>query len=356
MIVSTNGTPAADSSRHQYFYIDALARLRALPGITSASFINHRPFDGDMWGFPFHVEGRPVPRPGESPTAMYRVVFPGYFATMRIPILRGRDIAETDRLDAPAVVVINEYMAKTLWPGEDPIGKRITAGDSTWMRVVGVTKNDVRGDWAAPPDNEIFLPFFQRRAYMNGTGASRAMTLVARVSCDRAECDAGAAAASIRAAIRGVEHNAPISAVRTMTALANEANAEPRFNLVLLTAFAVIAVVLAAVGIYGVMSYSVSRRTHEIGIRIALGAEPSAVMRSVVGRGIALAGIGAAAGLALAFPLTQMMQSILYGVRPTDAVTFSSVTLLLLAVALVATVFPARRATRADPLIALRTD
>jgi putative ABC transport system permease protein len=247
-------------------------------------------------------------------------------------------------------------MAKTLWPGMDPVGKRITFDDTTWVTVVGVTKNDVRGDWSAPPDNEMFLPFFQRRAYMNGTGASRAMTLVARVSCHRASCDATALASPIRAAIRSAERNVAISGLRSMTALADEANAEPRFYLVLLTAFAVIAVALAAVGIYGVMSYSVSRRTHEIGIRVALGADPSAVMRDVVRSGIALAGSGAVAGLVLAFGLTGMMRSILYGVRPTDAVTFSSVTSLLLGVAFVASFLPARRAARADPLTALRSD
>lgn len=356
MVVSTVGTPAADSSRHAAFYIDALARVKAIPGVVDASYINHRPLDGDMWGFPFHVEGRPIPKPGASPRATYRVVFPGYFATMRIPILRGRDVAATDRSDAPPVVVINEYMARAHWPGEDAIGKRITLDDSTWVTVVGVVKNAVRGDLAEPPAEEMYFPFAQQRAYVNGTGASRAMTLVARVSCTGGDCDAARFAGPIRAAIRGVERGAPISAVTTMSALVAAATAEPRFYVALLAAFATVAMVLAAVGIYAVMSYAVSRRTHEIGIRMALGAEPSSVLRSVVRQGLALAAIGAGAGLMAAVALTRLMRGILFGVSPTDVITLASVTVLLCCVAVVASLAPALRAVRIDPLIALRSE
>jgi putative ABC transport system permease protein len=182
------------------------------------------------------------------------------------------------------------------------------------------------------------------------------MTLVARVACDRSECDAGAAAPPIRAAIRGAERNAPISAVQTMRALVDDATAESRFYLVLLTAFAAIALSLAAVGIYGVMSYSVSRRTHEIGIRIALGADPWSVLGIVVRQGLSLAVIGAGVGLVVAFAFTRLMRGILYGVAPTDALTFLSVTAVLVGVAAVASLVPARRATRIDPLDALRSD
>ena len=356
MIVSTAGTPAADSSRHQQFYIEALSQVRALPGVASASYINHRPLDGDVWGFPFRAESRAHPKTGDWPTATYRVVFPEYFATMGIPILRGRDIAETDRADAPNVVVVNESFANAQWPAGDAIGKRITFDDSTWMTVVGIVRNHVSDQLSAAPRPEMFLPFRQQRAYVNGTGASRAMTLVARLACDRAECDASKFAPPIRAAIHRAERNAPISAVTTMQKLVADATAEPRFYLVLLTAFAAIAVILAAVGIYGVMSYAVSRRTHEIGIRIALGAAPSSVVRVIVRQAITLAAAGAAIGLVAAFALTRMMRGILYGVTPTDAVTFVAVTMLLLGVAILASLIPARRATRVDPLVALRTD
>jgi uncharacterized membrane protein YqjE len=274
---------------------------------------------------------------------------------MRIPILRGRDVAETDRLDTPGVVVINEFMAKTHWPGLDPIGRRITLDDSSWLTVVGIVKDNVRESLSAPHEEEMFLAFAQRPGYLRGLGASRTMTLVARVACLRAECDASALVAPIREAIRSVERNAPISAVATFGALARTATAESRFYLLLLAAFAAIAVVLAAIGIYGVMAYAVSRRTHEIGIRIALGAEPGSVMRAVVGEGVSMASIGAAVGLATAFGLTRLMRGILYGVSPFDVWTFAAVTALLIAVALVATLVPARRATRVDPLVALRS-
>jgi putative ABC transport system permease protein len=356
MIVSTVGTPASDSGRHETFYVDALARVKALPGVADASYINHLPIAGDIWGLPFHIEGRPAPKPGESPTAAYRVVFPGYFGTMRLPILRGRDISASDRLDTPPVVVINEFMARRHWPGEDAVGKRITLDDSTWVTIVGIAKNDVRQDWAAPPEEEIFLPFAQQRGYVNGSGPRGSMTLVARVACNASECDASMLANPIRAAIRGVEARAPISAVRTMRSVVDEATAEPRFYLVLLVAFAGVAVALAAVGIYAVMSYTVARRTHEIGIRLALGAEPGSVVRQVVVQGVAVAGAGAGVGVVLALALTRLMRGILYGVTSTDATTFVAVTAMLFGIALLASVLPALRATRIDPLVALRSD
>jgi putative ABC transport system permease protein len=356
MVVSTAGTPAADSTRHESFYLEALDRVRAVPGVEAASWINHRPIDGDEWGFPFRLEGQPIPRPGESPTATYRVVAPGYFETMRIPILRGRDIHASDRADAPGVVVINEFMAKKHWPGRDPIGQRLTIDGKAWLTVIGLAKNDVREQWSAPAEEEFFLPFAQERSYAQGRGASRTMTLVARASCRKAPCSAGDLAAPIRTAIRSVERGAPISAVTSMTALVDSATAEPRFYLLLLAGFAAIAVLLAAVGIYGVMSFAVSRRLHEIGIRIALGARPSSVMRDVVTQGLGVASAGAGAGLAASLALSRLMRGVLYGVRPTDALTFILVTGLLLLVAAVATLLPARRATRVDPLVALRAE
>jgi putative ABC transport system permease protein len=242
-------------------------------------------------------------------------------------------------------------MAKTHWPNEDAVGKRIAITDSTWVTIVGVVKNAVRDRWGAPPEEEMYLPFFQQPRYINGGY----MTLVARVSCGNARCDAAAFANQVRGAIRSVEPNAPISAVQTMSSVAADATASERFYLVLLAAFATIAVVLAAVGIYGVMNYTVSRRTHEIGIRIALGAEPASVLGVIAREGLSLAMMGAGAGLIVAFALTRLMRSILYGVTPTDVFTFVGVTVFLIAVALVASLIPAYRATRVDPLTALRS-
>jgi putative ABC transport system permease protein len=358
MTISVTGTKVDVVGGRPAFFADALARVRAIPGIESAGYINHLPIAGDQWGFPFAVEGRPKPKPGEAPTAAYRVVFPGYFRPMRIPILRGRDVSDADRLGAPQVVVINEFMAKTHWPGEDPIGKRISIDDSTWITVVGVAKNTVREQWAAPAEEEMFLPFAQSKSFLTNTAARFGyLTLVARASCDpRRQCDAAALAAPIATAVRGIERNVAISALQTMTAVVGGATAESRFYVMLLSAFAAIALALAAVGIYGVMSYSVSRRTHEIGIRIALGAERSSVLRLVVGQGTRVAAIGAVAGVIAAFALTRMMSKLLYGIAPSDPITFVVVTVVLCAVAVVASYLPARRAARIDPLAALRSD
>ena len=190
-------------------------------------------------------------------------------------------------------MVINEYMAKTHWPGEDAIGKRITMDDSTWVTIVGITKNTVRSSWAAPASEEFFFPFYQSRYFTDDASHYSSFTLVARASCRaQARCDASALAMPIVSQIRAIDRNIPISVVETMSSAVAGATAESRFYLVLLATFAAIALTLAAVGIYGVISYSVSRRTHEIGIRIALGAQPSTVRWFIVRQGMSLSIIG----------------------------------------------------------------
>ena len=358
MIVSTSGTKEADPRLRQAFFADALDRVRATPGVESASYINHLPIAGDSWGFSFRIEGRPKPAPGDSPSAIYRVVFPGYFRAMRIPLLRGRDIVNSDRIDAAPVVIINEIMAKRHWPNDDALGKRISIDDSTWATVVGIAKNMVQQDWGAPPEPEMFFPYAQQRVFLTGTASRYAyLTLVARVACGaRERCNPAAFTTPIIRAIREIDRNVPISNVQTMSSVANQATAESRFYLVLLGAFAAIALTLAAVGIYGVMSYSVTRRTHEIGIRIALGAEQGTVLRFIVRQGMTVALVGAGVGLVAALALTRLMGRLLFGVGPTDPTTFAVVTTTLCAVALAASYLPARRATRVDPLTALRSD
>ncbi|MEP6491519.1 MAG: ABC transporter permease [bacterium] len=358
MTISVSGTKEGEPRLRQAFFTDALTRVRSVPGLESASYTNHLPIAGDEWGLPFGIEGRPKPKPGEWPSATFRVVYPGYFHTMRIPLLRGRDVTGADRDGSQKVVVINEFMASKHWPGENVIGKRITVGDTSLVTIVGVAKNIVREQWSAPAEEEVFLPFAQVQGFQTDPGSHYGyLTLVARASCSASErCDATMFAAPIVAAVRSIDRNVAISAVQTMDAVVNDATAESRFYVVLLAAFAAIAVVLAAVGIYGVMSYSVSRRTHEIGIRIALGAEPSSVLAFIVGQGMRLAMFGAGAGLVAAFGLTRLMRGLLYGVGATDPATFVVVTMTLCAVALAASYLPARRATRIDPLVALRTD
>ena len=357
MSISTAGSAEADSSVRAGFFAEVLARVRAIPGVEAAGYINHLPIDGDQWGRSFVVEGRPKPKPGDMPGAVYRVVHPGYFQSMRIPVVRGRDVSDRDRAGSPPVVVINEFMAKTFWPGEDPIGKRIALGDAEWLTVAGVTKNTVIQQLSAPPESELFLPYSQSPYPRSPEAHFQYLTLTVRVRCPRSGvCDPSTFASPITTVVRTIDGKVAISAVQSMRHVLDQATAEPRFYLVLLAAFAGIALVLAAVGIYGVMSYSVSRRTHEIGIRMALGATASSVERAVIQRGMSLALAGTGIGIVGALLLTRMMAGLLYGVAPSDATTFVAVTAMLGGVALVASYLPARRATRIDPLIALRSD
>jgi putative ABC transport system permease protein len=354
LVVSVAGTASAEPSRRSAFFEDVVRDAAALPGVTSASAINHLPLAGDIWGWPFRVEGRPAPKEGEEEFATYRVVLPGYFRTMGIPLRRGRDVSDQDRAGAPGVVVVNEALAARHWPGEDPIGKRLALADRepapTWLTVVGVVKDTVRGRWGAPPEDELFLPYPQVKKYVEDPSSHFAyLTLVVRTVGDPA-----ALAPALRSAVWARERNAPISEVRVLEEVVEEATARPRFYVVLLGAFAGVALALAAIGIYAVITFAVARRTNEIGIRMALGAEPGDVVRLVVGHGLLVGLAGALAGLLGAFALTRLMSTMLYGVGSHDPLTFASVVAVLAAAALLASYLPARRATRIDPLRALR--
>jgi putative ABC transport system permease protein len=356
MEVSVAGTAQAEPGRRLVLYPEIVERLRALPGVRTAGAINHLPIAGDIWGFPYRIEGRPKPRPGESPVATYRAVLPGYFETMRLPILRGRGIAETDGPTAPGVVVVNEFLAKRVWPGEDPIGKRIDLDGSdespAWVTVVGVVKNAVREEWSEPPDDEVYLSALQRPALLGSPHTQEAyLTFVVRT-----DGDAAALAPSLRAAVAGIDRTLPVSEVQTMEHVVSLATARPRFQTQLLVIFGAVAAALAAAGIYGVMSYVVARRTREIGVRMALGADSPRVLRLVVGEALGVAAAGAAAGLAGALVLTRLMRSVLYSVRPGDPLTYAGVAALLLSIAFAASYLPARRAARIDPVDALRRD
>jgi predicted permease len=353
MVVGVGATEVGTSGRTANFYQQVLQEVSAVPGVESASAINHLPLAGDQWGLSFHIEGRPLERPGEAPDATYRVVFPGYFRTMQIPILRGRDVRESDNLSAARVVVINDYLAHQYWPGEDPIGKRITLDDPTanpsWLTVVGVVKNTVRGSWVDPPAEEVFLPYLQTLSAENPAPSSAYITVVVRTVGDPA-----ALAPAMRATIHALDRSAPVSEVQTMERVVAEATGQSRFYLVLLGTFAAVALVLAGVGIYGVMSHVVSRRAREIGIRMALGAERSEVIRMVIWQGMFSALFGLAVGLVAALGLTRLLANLLYSVKPADPGTFVIASVALALVALGASYIPARRAARVDPMVALR--
>jgi len=356
MEVSVAGTRQAEIGRRPVLYREILERFAAVRGVRSAGAINHVPIAGDIWGWPYQIEGRPRPRPGESPTAAYRAVMPGYFATMRLPILRGRDVALTDTSDAPGVVLVNAFLAGRVWPHQDPIGKRIALDgpddNPSWLTVIGVVKNAVQSNWAADPDDEVYLSLLQRRALMESPQPQEAyVTFVARTDWDPA-----ALVPSLRAAVWGIDRTLPISEVHTMQEIVSSANGRARFQTLLLAAFAAASALLSAIGIYGVMSYAVSKRTREIGVRMALGADPADVLRLVVKQGMAVALAGAGAGLAAALLLTRLMSSLLYGVGPADPATYAGVAAMLLTIALCASYLPARRAAHLDPMKALRSE
>ena len=330
-----------------------MQRIRNLPGVTAAGAINHLPLAGDMWGRSFNIEGRPKPRPGESPVAIYRIVMPGYFEAMRLPLRRGRAISEHDDRRGPAIVVINERVARAYWPGENPIGKRIRLTDEkTWLTVVGVAADAKQSEWAAAPMPEIYLAALQSKDYLNDAGAHMAyITLVLRSAGDP-----GDLAAAVKQTVWSFDRNLPISEVSTMERVVANANAQPRFEMFLLGVFASIALVLAAVGIYGVINYSVSRRKREIGIRMSLGATRASVIRMVMRQGIVQALTGAAFGVAGALLLSNLMARMLYGVKPTDLPTFAAVAVVLIAAALLASWIPARKAAQIEPTEALRSE
>jgi putative ABC transport system permease protein len=362
-IVSVEGTGEAPSGTRTAFYRHVMDAARSTPGVVSASMINHLPIAGDEWKWRFWVEGRPIPKPGQGNNAVYRVVMPGYFHTMRLPLVRGRDFTTEDRTGAPGVVIVDEDLASHMWPGEDPIGKRITLDkpDSMpqWLTIVGESRNAAVEAVDEPPKFEMYLPYLQNDDFENSmSGHFEYMTLVLRVACaeSRTECDAGRAAGAMRREIARIDPHVPVTAVQTMDDVMRLATARDRFYLVLMLVFAVVALVLAAVGIYGVTSYAVARRTHEIGLRLALGASPGRLLARVVGEGLAVALAGAALGVLGSLALTRVLAGVLFGVSPRDPATFAIAALLLCGVAFVATYLPARRATRVAPLTALRAE
>lgn len=360
-VVSVAGTQEESGARRENFYRDLLSKLRTMPGVKAAGAINHLPLAGDLWDRSFQIEGRPKPRPGEWPGAVYRIVMPGYFETMQISLRRGRTITDRDDTRSAKVVLINERAADEYWPGEPPIGKRIAlaAEDGAapdWLTVIGVVRNAKQEDWAANPYPEMYLAALQTPEFLGlGTGGigthMNYITLVVRGEGDPAKLTS-----AMRQTIWSIDRNLTISQVTTMTEAIHDATAQPRFEMLLLGLFGTVALILAAIGIYGVMNYSVSRRTREIGIRLSLGASRADVLRMVIRQGMIQALAGTIAGLAGAIFLTKLMGKMLYGVKPTDAATFVGVSLLLIAAAVLAASIPAQRAAKIEPVRALRAE
>ena len=326
------------------FVQQLLQRTSEVPGVASVAAVNILPLSGNGRESSFTIDGRPTPPEGQEPEAEASTVTPDYFRTMGIPLMRGRAFVEGDKKDAPPVVIISEALARANFAGEDPLGKRLVIRDDMPpFEIVGIV-GDIRHEKLETETHpEYYLSFYQI--------PERQVNLVVRAA-------AGAEAASlqmtVRSAIKQLDKDQLIWEMKTMEQWRAESVARRRFNMMLLGIFASLALLLAAVGIYGVMSYSVTQRTHEIGIRMALGASARDVIRMVVGQGMTLALTGVGAGLLAAFGVTRVMSSLLYGVTATDALTFSAVTLGLTGLALLACLIPALRATRVDPMTALR--
>ena len=344
-------TPDADypdGARQSAFYSEVLRRVAALPGVEAAAATTDLPMSGTDSYLGFQIEGRPPTGPGEGPESGLHQVTPDYFSALGIPILRGRPLLPSDAEGAPSVKVVSKTLADRYWPGEDPIGKRISYGtdeknEPQWSTVVGVAGDVRQKGLHAEPRPEAYTSSLQ--------WPSRYMTLIVRSPLDPA-----ALAESVRRELRAVDPNVPAYSVKTLREVMDGSLAARRFNMTLLAVFAFVALALASVGLYGVIAYTVNQRTHEIGVRMALGASRSDILRLVVGQGMALAVGGVVLGLGGALALTRLLSSLLAGVGTTDLPTYGLTGLLLTVVAFLACYVPARRAARVDPMAALRSE
>jgi predicted permease len=351
MTISVAGRPELVGASREALYRNVVERVEAVPGVRQASLTNHLPLAGDIWGQSIAIEGRPLAAPGKEINSIYRDARPNYFSTMRAQLLKGRDFNDRDTADAPPVVIINETLAKHEFPNQDPIGKRLTLGDPSknarWRTIIGVIK-DVRQHWSGKPDNEFYLAFVQDPTFY---AQFPSMTLVVRT-----DIDAGSLTRAVKSAVWSVDRNLPLSEVQTVEHAIGNSTWQSRFSLMLVGLFSALALALAMIGIYGVMAYEVAQSTHEIGIRMALGAARRGIVLMIARQSLTVALIGIVCGLAAAAGLVRLMKAMLYQVDALDPVTFAAVALLVLIVAMGAALIPARAAMNVDPMIALRRE
>ena len=327
-----------DPQKRIAFWDELLPKLESLPGVISVGAITGLPIKSSAYGGGFIPEGRAQ---SQGILAYYRIINPDYFQTMGVPLLKGRSFDQKDVLNSEKVIIISESLARAAWPNDDAVSKRLQWGGGPYLTVVGVVK-DVRLRQTAKPGPHVYLPYRQREEMSPDD-------LVIRTKSDTA-----AMVAAVRDQVRAIDPNQPVSSISTMDQLLWRSSAQRRFNFALMGIFAVLALTLAIVGIYGVMSYVVTQGTRELGIRMALGAQPRDVIKLILGKGAILSLLGVGIGVTGALALTRLMSSLLFGVSPTDPVTFITVAVILIGIALAACYIPARRATKVDPLEALR--
>jgi len=345
MQTSVLGQRFNDNAVVRQYFADVVERLRALPGVQSAAAASQIPLAGNMDKYGFHVEGKMHANPEEDPSAERYCITPGFLESLRIPLLRGRDISPADTATAPQVLLIGETTARRMWPGEDPIGKRVKLGgvDKPWWTVVGVTGDVHHFGLDADPDMQMYIPH-QQWPFPDGL-----MVFVIRTASTPSAISSAA-----QEAIHSIDTTQPISRIMPLESYVGLSVQGRKFALILIGAFAAIALALSLVGIYGVTTYSVGQRTREIGIRIALGAQPGELLGLLLRQGMLLVACGVITGITASLVLTRFLATMLFDVQPTDGLTFVSVVLLLFAVSATACFLPARRAMRIDPMVALR--
>jgi putative ABC transport system permease protein len=339
-----------DEPRQVAFFDRLLPRLRALPGVRAADAVMALPLSGSNFNISFSIAGRPPVPPAQEPALEVRVATPGYFREMGIPLKRGRGFTDEDKPGTPQVVLLTESAAQKYFPNENPIGKTIRLG---WGRgpgkpkaggeVVGIVGDVKDAGLNEPSAQQLYLPYRQ--------WPTQSMSVVMKTTTPPESL-----AAAVRQEVHAIDPNLPVSNIASLETIIAESISQPRFYMMLLAAFAAVALVLAAIGIFGVLSYAVSQRTREIGIRMALGAPGRTVVSLIVRQAMLLVVCGVAAGTVAALFLSQTMTKMLFGITPTDPATFAAVAIVLVGVALFASYLPARRATRVDPIVALRAE
>jgi predicted permease len=325
------------------FYQAVLDNLATTPGVAAVAAGVPLPFSGNAGSASFDIDGRPSPPGDPGPHGDIGAVSADYFAALKIPIRQGRVFTALDRAGAQPVAVIDDVLARQYWPGQSPVGQHLRRGNSApWATVVGVVAHVKHSDLAGEDiKGKYYFPLFQMPVPF--------MSFVMR-----APSDPGRLATAMRDAVRAVDPTQPVSQIRLMTSMVNNSLAPRRFVVTVLGVFATMALAIALIGLYGVISYAVTQRTQELGVRMALGAQPAEILRLVLGQGMKLAGIGVAAGLLISLAMSRVLRGELFHVSAVDPLTFALMAAALIAAALLASYIPARRATRVDPMVALR--